>query len=286
VSVEDGYVKGLMKLQKNVSHVPESSLGAFTPMWQVLKEMCEKLSTLHSQFVQMLMDLAREISEYNITQKDKLKNNMKGEIDSAQDALQTLEGMDSQLHKSKKLYQQSCDQVNKLHGKLKKARADPAAPKAKQQLESRVKQAESWMESMKSDHQSVVRRHCDQLMEFQGKMTEACQKFESLEEEHIAQMVTFMYNISQIQETHNGRVEEVYSGVHAQLDSLSVEKLLKDFVAARGTGTEKPKPFKFKAISLDVPSVQLNVSNEDLRSPSPTTGVRTSCKWCHPSPSW
>ena len=27
VSVEDGYVKGLMKLQKNVSHVPESSLG-------------------------------------------------------------------------------------------------------------------------------------------------------------------------------------------------------------------------------------------------------------------
>jgi len=198
VSVEDGYVKGLMKLQKNVSHVPESSLGAFTPMWQVLKEMCEKLSTLHSQFVQMLMDLAREISEYNITQKDKLKNNMKGEIDSAQDALQTLEGMDSQLHKSKKLYQQSCDQVNKLHGKLKKARADPAAPKAKQQLESRVKQAESWMESMKSDHQSVVRRHCDQLMEFQGKMTEACQKFESLEEEHIAQMVTFMYNISQV----------------------------------------------------------------------------------------
>ena len=59
---------------------------------------------------------------------------MKGEIDSAQDALQTLEGMDSQLHKSKKLYQQSCDQVNKLHGKLKKARADPAAPKAKQQV--------------------------------------------------------------------------------------------------------------------------------------------------------
>jgi len=52
--------------------------------------------------------------------------------------------------------------------------------------------------SSESDHQSVVQRHCDQLMEFQGKMTEACQKFESLEEEHIAQMVTFMYNISQV----------------------------------------------------------------------------------------
>ena len=50
--------------------------SAFAPMWSVLKEMCEKLSTLHSQFVQMLLELAREIAEYNNTQKDKLKSNV------------------------------------------------------------------------------------------------------------------------------------------------------------------------------------------------------------------
>ena len=42
-------------------------------MWSVLKDMCEKLSTLHSQFVQSLSELAREIAEYNNTQKDKLR---------------------------------------------------------------------------------------------------------------------------------------------------------------------------------------------------------------------
>ncbi len=49
-----------------------------------------------------------------------------------------------------------------------------------------------------TDHQGAVQRHCDHLMEFQGKMHEACMKFESLEEEHLAQMVTFMIKIAQV----------------------------------------------------------------------------------------
>ena len=53
-----------------------SLLSAFAPMWSVLKDMCEKLSTLHSQFVQSLSELTREIAEYNNTQKDKLRINV------------------------------------------------------------------------------------------------------------------------------------------------------------------------------------------------------------------
>ena len=49
-----------------------------------------------------------------------------------------------------------------------------------------------------SDHQSAVGKHCDQLMEFQGKMSEACVKFEHAEEEHMAQMVTFMIKIARV----------------------------------------------------------------------------------------
>ena len=49
-----------------------------------------------------------------------------------------------------------------------------------------------------TDHQGAVQRHCDHLMEFQGKMVEACRKFESMEEEHLAQMVTFMAKIAQV----------------------------------------------------------------------------------------
>ena len=51
-----------------------------------------------------------------------------------------------------------------------------------------------------SDHQEVVKQHCGLLMEYQGKMSEASMKFESLEEEHLAQMVTFMIKIARVSE--------------------------------------------------------------------------------------
>lgn len=79
---------------------------------------------------------------------------MKGEIESAQESLQLYDGCDAALHKTKKLYQQSCEQVTKLRSKLEKVKGDPNAnPKLKQQLEGRVKHAETWMETMKTDHQ-------------------------------------------------------------------------------------------------------------------------------------
>ena len=43
-----------------------------------------------------------------------------------------------------------------------------------------------------------MQRHSNQLTVFQSKMVEACQKFESLEEEHIAQMVTFVIKLAQV----------------------------------------------------------------------------------------
>ena len=52
--------------------------------------------------------------------------------------------------------------------------------------------------SLETDHQTAVRRQCEQLMEFQGKMKEACGKFESLEEEHLAQMSTFMLKLARV----------------------------------------------------------------------------------------
>ena len=52
--------------------------------------------------------------------------------------------------------------------------------------------------SPENDHRSAVQRHSNQLTEFQSKMVEACQKYESLEEEHIAQMVTFVIKLAQV----------------------------------------------------------------------------------------
>ena len=52
--------------------------------------------------------------------------------------------------------------------------------------------------SEEGDHQAATKDHCERLMDFQGKMVEASQKFESLEEEHLAQMVTFMIKMAKV----------------------------------------------------------------------------------------
>ena len=44
----------------------------------------------------------------------------------------------------------------------------------------------------------AVEVHTRQFMGFQGNMLEACQKFGSLEEEHLAQMITFVMKMSEV----------------------------------------------------------------------------------------
>ena len=44
----------------------------------------------------------------------------------------------------------------------------------------------------------------------------------------------------QTQDSSHVAVERVYATVNEHLNTLSVEKLLRDFVKAKGTGTEKP----------------------------------------------
>ena len=92
ITVEDGYVRGLAKLSKNVAAVPGTSLGwvalmfsttillslsfylsSLNPLWLALHAMCENLTAAHAQFIQLLQDLSREVSEYHISQKDKMK---------------------------------------------------------------------------------------------------------------------------------------------------------------------------------------------------------------------
>lgn len=55
---------------------PFSSSRTFGPLWGVLKGMCEKLISIHTQFVKMLSELAKEITDYNHTQKEKFKSNV------------------------------------------------------------------------------------------------------------------------------------------------------------------------------------------------------------------
>jgi hypothetical protein len=268
VGVEDGYIKGLTKLAKNVASVSSTALGSLGPLWQALHAMCENLTAAHSQFILFLQDLSREISEYHIAQKEKMKGNLKGEIDDAGDSLRLLETQETALQRAKKLYAQSVEQYVKQQKKMAKGDANP---KTKQQMESRLKQAESWMETMKVDYKMTVEAHTKQFMGFQGNMLEACQKFGSLEEEHVAQMITFVMKMSEAQETTHILIGKAHQKLHSQVESNSVEKLLCEFVKSRGTGKEKPTPEKFRPISDRALASLTAPVHEEPRNRSPST---------------
>ena len=50
-----------------------SLLSSFIPMWKLVKDTSEQLSSIHAKFFKMLSELSREITEYNIAQKEKQK---------------------------------------------------------------------------------------------------------------------------------------------------------------------------------------------------------------------
>ena len=95
----------------------------------------------------------------------------------------------------------------------------------------------------------AVKKHCDTLMEFQGKLLEACQKFESLEEEYLTRMTGFMGKMSDIQNSSHSQMGVVYSSFNEVIQEFSVNKLLSLFVESKGTG--KTKPGNVQMVSLE-----------------------------------
>eukprot|EP00731_Ephydatia_muelleri_P018986 Em0011g1026a len=267
--LEDQYAKGLAKMLKTVAPIQDTTVGSFFPFWKHIKETLDQQMAVHSQLSQALMELSREVLEYSVALRDKTKANVKGEIEAAAESLVNLRSCDAALLSTKKAYQHACDYQSRQFGKMAKANTDPAAgAKAKQgQLEAKIKLADNQLEAAKTDHQMAVKKHCDTLMEFQGKLLEACQKFESLEEEYLTRMTGFMGKMSDIQNSSHSQMGVVYSSFNEVIQEFSVNKLLSLFVESKGTGKTKPVPFKFRP--LQAAPASLNASLVDVRPESP-----------------
>lgn len=61
-SIEENNSKLLAKLAKQAGS--SCVHGTFAPIWQILKNSAEKLSSLHMQMVQKFSDLVKEVSKY------------------------------------------------------------------------------------------------------------------------------------------------------------------------------------------------------------------------------
>ena len=63
--------------------------------------------------------------------------------------------------------------------------------------------------SIEQEYTTAVDNHVKQMMEYQGKHKEACTKFESIEEDHLSQMVTFTIQLASALEANVNNVDKV-----------------------------------------------------------------------------
>jgi hypothetical protein len=234
-SIEDAYSKSIHRLNKTLSQVPEANLGAFHPVWMVLVEALDGLGKVHSGYSETFDALHKEISDYHHTQKERLKKNTKGVIDSARDYYLMFEMLEGTVHKSKKQYEHCAAEVAALTCDIQ-----TAPPRVKEKLEEKLKKAEVKLKDSCSEHKDAVAQHCNKVMDVQGKMREAFQKFQSLEEDHISQLLLFVIKYTSTVDYMHQQSQEAHSSMSAKMNTLPNDVLISQFAIKKGTGADKP----------------------------------------------
>ncbi|XP_076309028.1 F-BAR domain only protein 2 isoform X7 [Tachypleus tridentatus] len=231
--IEEAQSKLLTKLAKQAGSA--CSNGTFAPLWQVLKVSTEKLSSLHSEMVQRIQDLVKEVHKYCDEQHKKHKL-VKEEESGTLEVVQSIQQTITSLSKSKETYNSRCLEVEKL-------RKENSSPKDFEKAELKCKKA-------CEDYKSYVEKYSHVREEFQKKMTVSCQHFQKIEEDHLNQMKEFLSNYAHVLESGHTLIGQVHVEFQQQCNDMDIEKLLEQFITSKGTGSDHPGPVSFEEADL------------------------------------
>lgn len=156
-NIEENYSKLLTKLANKASS--GCVHGTFAPIWIILKSSAERLSLIHSQMVQKIIDLVKEISKYSDELHKKHKN-VKDDESGTLEAVQAMQVSTVALQKSKDAY------TNKMN-ELEKLRKDSTSQKD-------VEKAELKLKKQQDDYKVLVEKHNPVKIEFEKRMTLTC----------------------------------------------------------------------------------------------------------------
>lgn len=133
--------------------------GTFAPIWVVLKSSAERLASLHLQMVQKISDLVKDVAKYadELHKKHKL---VKEEESSTLDAVQAMQTSSVAVQKSKDLY------TNRLQ-EMEKLRKDNSSAKELEKVETKLKKQHD-------DYKVLLDKHNPIKMEFERRMSTTC----------------------------------------------------------------------------------------------------------------
>ncbi|KAF5294824.1 hypothetical protein FQA39_LY00308 [Lamprigera yunnana] len=221
-NVEENNSKAFTKLAKQAGSC--CMHGTFAPLWQVLKTSAERLSTLHTQMVQKVSDLVKEINKYADDLHKKHKT-VKEDESGTLEAVQVIQSTTIMVQKAKDAYIQKGLEVEKMK---------------KENNTKEIEKAEAKLKKAHEDYRTYVEKYNNVKDDFERKMSVTCRHFQELEVAHLTQMKEFLNSYAQVIQWAYDQMGQVHIEFKKQCLEFTVDRLLEQFVLSKYTGLEKP----------------------------------------------
>ncbi|XP_051171044.1 F-BAR domain only protein 2 isoform X1 [Leptopilina boulardi] len=255
-AIEDNNYKLFSKLAKQVSS-SNSVQGTFTPVWVSLKAVLEKLAGLHLQMAQKVSELIKDVSKYSDELHKKHKT-VKEEEASTIEIVQSIQNVTVTLQKARDICFQRGFELEKL-------RKDNASQRELEKAEVKFKKAQD-------DYKTFVEKYSIIRNDFESKISQACRRFQVIEEMHLKQMKEFLAIYMDVLQTNHEEVGQVHADFKNHCLDLTVEELLQQFVQSKCTGFEKPGLIEYEEVMTSLAEI-MSQSSEDVKNSEPLKEV-------------
>jgi hypothetical protein len=221
-SIDDAYIRLLTKLTLQTSKF--SVNGTIYPLWLPIKELNERLNTVHSQQIQQTNDIVKELQRYYDDLNKKIKKLRDNETPTQQ-CVQTFQEITQSLTKSKDQYHT----VAIEHEKQRRA-DNPNI----QKLEKKLKLSQD-------EYKANIEKYNFTRNEYERRLNDSLQNFQASEEVHLRQMRSLIDSYSKMLINNNQNKTHVYQDFYTKLDFLNTDYLLQVFIDNKRTGSERPE---------------------------------------------
>ncbi|KAG5330661.1 FCHO2 protein, partial [Acromyrmex charruanus] len=148
---------------------------------------------------------------------------------------------------------------------LEKLRKDNASQRELEKAEGKFKKAQD-------DYRTLVDKYTVIRNDFEAKMTQACRRFQDVEETHLKHMKEFLNTYADVLQTNHEQVGQVHIDFKRQCVDMTVEKLLEQFVQSKYTGFEKPGVIEYEEVMTSLAEMTSHSQSEgSVETPKETS---------------
>ncbi|CAF3423180.1 unnamed protein product [Rotaria socialis] len=274
IQCESAYCKNLSRLQSQLHKA--QYLGTFTPIWNLIRDLFDRVSSTRLATVNFYQELLRDIHNYQDIHQKKVKAHIQkdGDITRTLDLISHLNTALNIVNKAKEQYHSIASDYERAKRANSNVSNNSSAPAT--QENSSPSLAQSAMHSLalkqlerlekkyrlaQDDYKSTIDKYNLIRIEYEKRFQDTCTKFQDFEINHIEKLLAFSLNYSEIFQRNNGQITIAQNEFNNKLKSLSGNDLLDIFVEQKKTGTDRPATLQLEELDNLKTSTNSNISD-------------------------